>query len=184
MIDGVTANIRRWMAIFILTCGYTVALAAKSIFPARRVQNRSQESGRVMVIGTFHNPNWFYAHLRPLADSGVGEIVLIGDGHIGHIQGLNVIVPNKYACKIMTRAGAKFLWALWYAIRLRPCIYMGYAIFPAAVTASILGSVFRKPACFQITSGPLELDGGAPPYPSHGLVPNRPPPSGIRALPD
>ena len=71
-----------------------------------------------------------------------------------------MIVPNRILTRVLSRAGAKFLWSFWYALRHRPDLYMGYAIFPAATTALILGRLFRRPACFQVTSGPLELEGG------------------------
>jgi glycosyltransferase involved in cell wall biosynthesis len=37
---------------------------------------------------------------------------------------------------------------------------MGYHIFPAAVSALVIARLFNRPACYQDTSGPLELEGG------------------------
>jgi glycosyltransferase involved in cell wall biosynthesis len=37
---------------------------------------------------------------------------------------------------------------------------MGYHIFPCAVMALVLARLFNQPACYQDTSGPLELEGG------------------------
>ncbi len=153
-------RIKRWIAKILLTFAYGFALLIAKIFGAPEPLNAERRSGRILVNGTFHNPNWFFAHLEPLARCSDSEVVLIADGHTGEIDGLTVVVPNRFASKIFSRAGAKFLWSVWYSVRYRPDMYMGYAIFPAATTALILGRIFRRPACFQVTSGKLELEGG------------------------
>jgi glycosyltransferase involved in cell wall biosynthesis len=152
--------LRRWLAIAVLTAGYGTALVVAGLLPSPKPPRPDRRRGRVLVNGTFHNPNWFYAHLEPLAQCSDSEVILIADGHTGSIEGLTLIVPPPLACKLLSRAGAKFLWSLWYALRRRPDLYMGYAIFPAATTALLLGRLFRRPACFQVTSGPLEHEGG------------------------
>lgn len=144
----------------ILTVGYGAAILVAKIFRSPRPPAAGKRSRRILVIGTFHNPNWFYAHLEPLARCSSSQIVLIADGHTGLIDNLKVITPHPLASKLLSRAGAKFVWSIGYAIRNRPDLYMGYAIFPAATTALLLGRLFRRPACFQVTSGPLELEGG------------------------
>ena len=153
-------RMKRLLAISLLTIGYGVALLIAKLLPSPRPPGDRRRRGRILVIGTFHNPNWFFAHLEPLARCSASEVVLVADGHTGDIEGLTVIVPHPLASKVLSRAGAKFLWSIGYAIRHRPDLYMGYAIFPAATTALILGRLFRRPACFQVTSGKLELEGG------------------------
>ncbi len=148
------------MAKTLLTFGYGTALLISTVFPTPRPLTAKRRRGKILVIGTFHNPNWFFAHLKPLAMCSDSEVVLVADGHTGEIDGLTVVVPSALASKVLSRAGAKFIWSIWYAIRHRPDMYMGYAIFPAATTALILGRLFRRPACFQVTSGKLELEGG------------------------
>ncbi|MBT8079984.1 MAG: glycosyltransferase family 4 protein [Gammaproteobacteria bacterium] len=152
--------IKRWLAKTLLTLGYGFALIVSRLFGPPPPLTAERRRGRILVIGTFHNPNWFFAHLEPLARCSDSDVVLVADGHTGAVEGLRVVVPNPLASKILSRAGAKFLWSVWYALRHRPDLYMGYAIFPAATTALILGRLFRRPACFQVTSGKLELEGG------------------------
>jgi glycosyltransferase involved in cell wall biosynthesis len=153
-------RLKRWLAISLLTVGYGFALVVSRILGAPRPLTADRRRGKILVIGTFHNPNWFFAHLEPLARCSESEVVLVADGHTGDVEGLTVVVPNPLASRILSRAGAKFVWSIWYAIRHRPDMYMGYAIFPAATTALILGRLFRRPAAFQVTSGKLELEGG------------------------
>ena len=153
-------RLKRGVAQTLLTLGYGIALLICKVLPSPRPLTTDRRRGKILVIGTFHNPNWFFAHLEPLAKCSNSEVVLVADGHVGEIDGLTVIVPSPFASKVMSRAGAKFVWSIWYAIRHRPDLYMGYAIFPAATTALILGRLFRRPACFQVTSGKLELEGG------------------------
>ena len=153
-------RLKRWIAITLLTCAYGFTILISKVFGAPRALAPERRSGRILVNGTFHNPNWFFALLEPLARCSESEIVLIAYGHTGAINGLTVIIPHPAVTKVFSRAGAKFLWSIWYAIKYRPDLYMGYAIFPAATTALILGRIFRRPACFQVTSGPLELEGG------------------------
>src|SRR5262245_44862100 len=53
----------RMTAIAALTCVYGATLALCRLL---RRHNRSPapRSGCILVIGTFHNPNWFHAHVR------------------------------------------------------------------------------------------------------------------------
>lgn len=153
-------HLKRYLAMLILTVGYGTAILVAKLFRSPRPHAAANKSRQILVIGTFHNPNWFYAHLEPLARCSSSQIVLIADGHTGTVENLKVITPRRMASRLLSRAGAKFVWSIGYAIRYRPDFYMGYAIFPAATTALLLGRLFRRPACFQVTSGPLELEGG------------------------
>jgi glycosyltransferase involved in cell wall biosynthesis len=60
----------------------------------------------------------------------------------------------------MSRAIAKFLWAIFYGIRYQPDLYMGYHIFPAALSALAVARILNRPACYQVTSGQTELEEG------------------------
>src|SRR6185369_14730552 len=93
----------------------------------------ARPSGCILVIGTFHNPNWVHAHLRPLARSGVGTVVLICDQPVDPIRGVIAECAPRWLQALLTRAGAKFAWTLLCAVRYRPDLYMGYHIFPCAV---------------------------------------------------
>jgi glycosyltransferase involved in cell wall biosynthesis len=127
---------------------------------ARRAPRPWQPSGCILVIGTFHNPNWFHSHIRPLARSGVGEVILVCDEPVEPMPGVRFACPPRWLARVATRAGAKLAWSLVCAVRYRPDLYMGYHIFPCALIALVVARLAGRPACYQDTSGPLELEGG------------------------
>jgi len=126
----------------------------------RRSRTPWPRSGSILLIGTFHNPNWFHAHLRPLVASGIGEVILVCDEAVEPLNGVRFECPPRWMARALTRAGAKFVWALRCAFRYRPDLYMGYHIFPAALSALALARLFGRAACYQATSGADELEGG------------------------
>jgi glycosyltransferase involved in cell wall biosynthesis len=128
-------------------------LSARPRAPWRR-------SGCILVIGVFHNPNWFRSHIRPLARSGIGEVILVCDEIVEPVARVRFECPPAWMTRLLSRAGAKLLWGMRCAFRYRPDLYMAYHIFPGALTALVLARLWRRPACYQDTSGPLELAGG------------------------
>jgi glycosyltransferase involved in cell wall biosynthesis len=151
-------------AIAILATVYGAAwLLARAL--NRRGQGAARPSGCILAIGTFYNPNWIQSHIRPLARSGIGEVILVCDPEVramapAPIAKVRFECPPFWMSAVLTRAVAKFLWSLRCALRYRPDLYMGYHIFPAAVSALVIARLFNRPACYQDTSGPLELEGG------------------------
>jgi glycosyltransferase involved in cell wall biosynthesis len=115
---------------------------------------------RVIINGTFHNPNWFFAHIEPIVRSGYGEVILVCDEPVAELPGLRYSCPPKWATHIFSRAGAKFLWTFGVGCKYGADLYMGYHIFPSAITAVICARLLGSKAAYQVTSGPLELEGG------------------------
>lgn len=148
---------RRLVATAGIAAIYAGAARWSRLFSRRRVGHRS---GRILVVGTFDNPNWFYAHIWPLARSGVGTIVLVCDEPVASIGGVQIECAPRWMQVLLTRAGAKLAWSIRCAWRHRPDLYMGYHIFPCSIIALGVARLFGKPACYQVTSGPLELEGG------------------------
>jgi len=155
----VMSQLRRILAIVALTIvyGLTIVIAGIGGFIVRR---RRKRKNRVIINGTFHNPNWFYAHIEPIARSGYGEIFLVSDLALEDLPNLKIICPPRWALAIFTRAGAKAIWTLAAGIRYPADCFMGYHIFPSAVTALICARLTGAAAAYQVTSGPLELAGG------------------------
>lgn len=152
-------ELRRYAAIALLGAVYgTAVLLSRS--RNRRGQHSWRRSGRILVIATFHNPNWFHSHIRPLVRSGIGDVILVCDEVVEPMNRVQFECPPRWMTALLSRAVAKFLWAIRCAVRYRPDLYMGYHIFPGAVTALALARLFNRPACYQDTSGPLELEGG------------------------
>jgi glycosyltransferase involved in cell wall biosynthesis len=159
-----SSRLRRAGAIAVLAAVYGAAwLVSRTL--NRRGQGSWQPSGCILALGTFYNPNWIQSHIRPLARSGIGEVILVCDAQVRAlvaepIPKVRFECPPSWMARLLTRAGAKFLWSIRCALRFRPDLYMGYHIFPAAVSALVIARLFNRPACYQDTSGPLELEGG------------------------
>ena len=149
---------RRVLALLALTLVYgatkLLAMAGRLFVPVRRGRRR------IIINGTFHNPNWFFAHIEPLVRSGYGEVILVCDEPVAPLPNLTYACPPAWANRLLTRAGAKALWTLMTGIRHPADIYVGYHIFPSAVTALVCARLLGGRAIYQVTSGPLELDGG------------------------
>lgn len=133
-----------------------LAAVAGNAVPRRRWK----PNGRIMVTGTFFNPNWYLSHVTPLARSGVKEVILVIDEPQLPLAGVRFACPPKWLAKLISRAGAKALWMLVAGLRYRPDLYMGYHIAPGACSALVAGKLLGRPACYQMTVGPLEVIGG------------------------
>ena len=122
---------------------------------------RWQPTGRILVVGTFYNPNWFLSHVRPLAQSGLEEIIVVTDEPQGDIERVRFACPPRWASRVLGRTVAKLVWTVVAGLRSRPDLYMGYHIIPNSVVALIAGRLLSRPAAYQMTGGPIEvLDGG------------------------
>ncbi len=152
-------GVRRFAAIVVLSTVYAVA-AGYSRVVRFLWRGRKRGTGSVMLIGTFHNPNWFHAHVPPVVEANGGNVILVCDEPVDHIDGLRVIYPPRLANRLLSRAGAKLFWALAVAIRLRPDIVMGYHIFPSAIIGLIVGRSTNARVGYQMTGGQLETEGG------------------------
>jgi len=144
-----------WMLLAAIYGGIRL-LCAMLPRPRRR---GSRAARKLCVIGTFHNPGWYRAHVAPLAASA-DEVLLITDGPQTPLRGVRFVWPPKWAARLLTRAGAKFLCMLLTGIRERPDLYMGYHILPGAGSALVVGRLLRRPSVYQMTGGPIEFEGG------------------------
>jgi glycosyltransferase involved in cell wall biosynthesis len=134
---------------------YILALIGK-ILPHRRWK----PTGRIIVTGTFHNPNWYLSHITPLARSGQKEVILVVDEPQIPVEKVRFVCPPKWLARIISRATAKAIWMLISGIRYKPDLYMGYHLAPGACSALIAGRILRRPTCYQMTGGPAEIIGG------------------------
>ena len=151
-------SLRSAVVWLVLVAIYTSVAAICMVVPAARRRRRFPR--RLCVTGTFHNANWYRAHITPLVRCGVQEVILVVDEPQAEIGGVRFVCPPRWVARIATRAGAKFLWMLWAGIRFRPDVYMGYHILPGAASALLAGRAFGAPAVYQMTGGPVEIDGG------------------------
>ena len=148
---------KRAVATIALTIVYGFAVLVSVVLRGFR---RRRHTGRIIVNGTFHNPNWFHAHITPLVQCGFGEVILVCDEPVADLPNLTYRCPPAWASRLFSRAGAKALWTLWQGIRHPADIFVGYHIFPSAVTALVCGRLTGARVVYQVTAGPLELEGG------------------------
>lgn len=113
---------------------------------------------RILLIGTFHNTNWFHSHVTPLAK--IAHIYLVCDEPVAPLENLTYLCPPRWLSRLVTRAGAKFITACRAALSVKPDLCMGYHIAPAAVIARIAAILAGCHSAYQATGGWIELEGG------------------------
>ncbi|MDX9880296.1 MAG: glycosyltransferase [Sedimentisphaerales bacterium] len=123
-------------------------------------RRRWKPNGRILVTGTFFNPNWYLSHILPLARSGLEEVLLIVDEAQQPIEKVRFLCPPRWLAVLTTRAVAKAVWMIIAGIRYRPDLYMGYHLMPGSCSALLAGRLLGRPACYQMTGGPVEIVGG------------------------
>lgn len=146
-------------AYLLLVCTYGVTwLVAVA---GRRIPRRAwKPTGRIMAAGTFHNPNWYLSHMIPLTRSGVKEVILLVDEPHLPLEGVHVVCWPRWMSRLLGRPVARAIWALIAGIWHRPDLYMGYHLGPGACTMLMVGRLMGRPACYQMTGGPVEIIGG------------------------
>ena len=132
-----------------------IAILAR-ILPHRRWK----PTGRIIVTGTFFNPNWYLSHINPLARSGVKEVILVVDEPYLPMDNVRFVCWPRWMSKLLSRQLARAIWLLAAGIRYKPDFYMGYSLGPGACTALIAGKLMGRPTCYQMTGGPVEIIGG------------------------
>jgi len=152
MIRSITAYI-----LLVSTYGITLLMAALG----RMIPHRPwKPTGRILVTGTFHNPNWYLSHITPLVRSGVKEVILVVDELQLPLPGVTFVYWPRWLSKVLTRPGARAITVMLAGHRYRPDLYMGYHLGPGACTALIAGKLMGRPTCYQMTGGPVEIMGG------------------------
>ncbi len=152
------ARIKRLIAQIALTIVYGKAIIIGKIF--RRLYRKKSRSNTIVINATFHNPNWFFAHIEPLARANYGKVVLVTDEEIAQVPNLIYECPPKWLSKVLTRAGSKALWTLIKGFKYKGDVFVGYHIFPSAVTALMCSRILGAKCVYQVTAGELELEGG------------------------
>jgi glycosyltransferase involved in cell wall biosynthesis len=144
-------------AFLALSFGITLLVARLARALPKR---RWRPTGRILLTGTFYNTNWYLSHITPLARSGVKEVILVGDEPQVPIERVRFSCPPRWLSALMTRAAAKMIWMLAAGFRYKPDLCMGYHIFPGACSVLIVARLLGRPACYQMTGGPIEILGG------------------------
>lgn len=82
---------------FAIMYGMTLLLAQllKAVAPRQWKPN-----GRIVVMGTFHNPGWHLSHIFPLWRCGMDAIILVRDEPLAPIDGV-CFIPQRPAARGM-----------------------------------------------------------------------------------
>jgi L-malate glycosyltransferase len=117
-------------------------------------------TGRVALLGTFYNTNWFLSHARPLTKSGLLEVLVITDEPSRPLDRVRFSCPPRLLVRALGRPLSRALWAVVVSFREKPDLFMGYHIIPNSVSALLAARILGRPACYQMTGGPIEIEGG------------------------
>lgn len=151
--------VKSWIAWTALTVVYATTLAIARVMRVLRRPDL-RRTGVIAAVGSFHNPNWFRAHATPLVRSGVNEVIFVVDEEHAPLPGVAFAVPSVWSRRLFGRAISKFLTLLYVGWKHNPEVFIGYHIFPGAVTALAVARLMGRPACHQMTAGPIEVEGG------------------------
>lgn len=149
---------KRSLAILVLALSYLFSEFVSRL--GKLFPGASKRRGRVIVCVTIDNPNWFRAHIVPLAKSGYGELIVVCDEPVDELDSMTYACPPPWLARIISRAGAKFVMTLWMSIRKPADLIMGYHIFPCALICLIAARLTGARAAYQVTSGKTEIEGG------------------------
>ena len=117
-------------------------------------------NGCILVTGTFYNPNWFHSHAQPLAQCGMNQVIFVTDIPHDGVDGVQFVCPPHWVSKILSRALAKHLWIFFTALKHKPDMYIGYHLFPSALSVLMIAKLMNRCACYQMCAGPVEVVGG------------------------
>lgn len=155
---SVTRRVRGVVAWLVLASAFGVTWAIARLLRHRR--DTRPATGRLLVTGTFFNRGWFLSHVEPLSACGLREVIVVTDVVQPAPERVTVLAPPRWVVKCVGRAAAK-LWFMWrVGGRVRPDLYVGYHLFPGALSALIAARLNGRPAAYQMTGGPVEVMGG------------------------
>ena len=150
---------RRVIAHAMVTLCYGAAwLLARVVRPAR--PRSTTRPSRILVVGTFHNPNWLLAHVAPLAHSGIAQVLVVTDRPQTAPHNVRFVCPPPWLARTLGRSLAKVVSLFVCAVREAPDLLIGYALCPNAAVALATARAIGRPACYQMTGGPSEIAGG------------------------
>lgn len=144
-----------WLVLWIT---YAAAYCVSRMLRTRRP--RRSDAPRIAVIGAFHNPGWRRSHLRPIAECGAAEVLVVTDEPSDDVAGATIVHPPAWLTRLTGRSFARLALLTWICLTRRPHWCVGYHLFPAAAVALIAARLSDGRAVYQMTAGPIEFLGG------------------------
>ena len=138
--------------------------AAKVGGGLQRMLGRRRRAGAprsLLVTGTFYNIGWYRSHIPPLARcKTLEQVLLVSDIDLPPIEGVTQIQPPKWVCAAFGQALARIVFTCLATLQHRPDVIMGYHIMPNGLISLALARLSGAQAIFQLTGGPVQLEGG------------------------
>jgi glycosyltransferase involved in cell wall biosynthesis len=100
------------------------------------------------------------SHVIPLTRSGVDEVIIVTEQPLLPLAKVRFWCPSRWLTRLAGRAVSKFASLLAAGFYLRPDVFIGYHLFPGAISALIVARLLGRAACYQMTGGPAEVLGG------------------------
>ncbi len=127
----------------------------------RAARGRNKRGLKILVVGTFYNPNWIRSHLFPLAKAeNVSEVAVVSSARGLEYPRVVYDVPPVWMGRVFGRAAAKALWFFVAAWRRKPDFAVGYHIMPNGLLTLMASGLFGCRSVYQMTGGPLQFAGG------------------------
>lgn len=158
-ISDLVGVLRSWLVYALVACIYIGSLAVcriSNLVPRRRWT----PTARIAATATFFNTQWFLAHIIPLTRSGVGEVIVVTERPLLALDKLRFWCPPSWMTRLTGRAPAKLASLLACGLACKPDVFVGFHLFPGAISALLVARVLGRPACYQMTGGPTEILGG------------------------
>lgn len=158
-VRGTLSVLRSLLAYTVVACAYfgTLVVCRMSRLAPRRPWTPTR---RIVVTATFFNTQWFLSHVIPLTRSGVDEVIVVTDQPLVALDKVRFWCPAHGMSRLIGRAVSKFACLLACGLYLKPDVLIGFHLFPGAISALIVARVLGRPACYQMTGGPIEIVGG------------------------
>lgn len=155
---------KAWLARGIVFSFVGLAIFVRNVgsWLRRNSKNVEKRPFRVFLIGAFDSAGWIRAHAGPLVQCRtVDEVYVICDEPFNlNLEGVTFRCASPRVRRWVGRGGGR-LWVLFSeASRLRPQIFMGYHIMPNAPLALLASGLFGGKAIYQMTGGPIQVEGG------------------------
>src|SRR5262249_33969470 len=115
---------------------------------------------RVVATATFFNAQWFLSHVAPLARSGASEVIVVTERPVLALERVRFWCPPPWLTRLTGRAVSRFTALLACGLARKPDVFIGFHLFPGAISALVVAKVLRRAACYQMTGGPTEIVGG------------------------
>ena len=141
---------------------YTISLIFLERSRPRKARRRRRQcqSLRLLITGRFDSLNWCRAHLLPIAEAEcVHSMLLAVDGPVVNHEKIRITHTPRWLRRCLGRSISRSIWAVWLARVTRPDVVIGYHFFPAALTALLSARLSGARSVYQMTAGPVELDG-------------------------